>query len=73
MLAGAVEAEVDSIGRILIPEFLKEFAGLDADVIMAGVHTRVELWNEKRWNENKRKVAEKADSLAEKLGEIGAI
>lgn len=73
MLAGAVEAEIDSIGRILIPDFLKEFAGLDTDVIMAGVYSRVELWNEKRWNENKRKVADKADGLAEKLGEIGVI
>ncbi|HEY9583196.1 MAG TPA: division/cell wall cluster transcriptional repressor MraZ [Candidatus Paceibacterota bacterium] len=73
MLAGAVEAEVDSIGRILIPDFLKDFAGLDTSVIMAGVHTRVEIWDEKLWIEYKRKVVDKADSLAEKLGEIGAI
>src|SRR3989344_8173673 len=73
MLAGAVEAEVDSIGRILIPDFLKDFAGLDTSVIMAGVHTKVEIWDEKLWIEYKRKVVDKADSLAEKLGEIGAI
>jgi len=56
-----------------VPDFLKDFAGLKSDVIMAGVHTRVEIWDEKHWQNYKRGVIQKADSLAEKLGEIGAI
>ena len=73
MLAGAVEIEIDAIGRILIPEFLKEFAGLSSKVVFTGVHNRLEIWNEKKWKEYKRRVLKQADQLAEKLGEIGVI
>lgn len=71
MLAGAVEIEVDSLGRILLPDFLKEFAELDEKVVITGVHNRAEIWNEGRWIEYKKKIVEQADVLAEKLGEIG--
>lgn len=75
MLAGAQEIEVDSIGRILLPEFLREFAGIASKnkVVFAGVHSRVEIWDESRWKDYKAKVLKQADQLAEKLGEIGVI
>lgn len=72
-LSGAVEVEVDSVGRILVPDFLKEFAGLTQKVVLAGIHDRVEMWDEKRWNEYKRRIEGQADALAEKLGEIGVL
>ncbi len=72
-LSGAVEAEVDSVGRILVPDFLKEFAGLTSKVVLAGIHDRVEMWDEKRWIEYKRRIEGQADALAEKLGEIGIL
>ena len=71
MLAGAVEIDVDSIGRILIPDFLKPFAELVEKVVFTGVHNRIEVWNDKRWSEYKSKIEKQADKLAEKLGEIG--
>ena len=73
MLAGAVETEIDQIGRILIPDFLKEFAGLSTKVIVAGVHSRVEIWDEARWRVYKKRIRGQADELAQKLGEVGAI
>ncbi len=73
MLAGAVEIEIDAIGRILIPDFLRQFAGIDNKVVFAGVHSRVEIWDEGRWKEYKSKVLKQADHLAQKLGEIGVI
>ena len=73
MLGGAVELEIDALGRILIPDFLKEFAGLGGKVVIAGVHDRVEIWNEKTWNEYKARIGKQADVLAEKLGDIGAL
>jgi MraZ protein len=73
MLAGAVETDVDSIGRILIPDFLKEFAGLSERVIVAGVQVRLEIWDEPRWSAYKKRIRAQADQLAQKLGEIGAI
>jgi MraZ protein len=47
--AGAAEVEIDSAGRVLIPEFLREFAGLKSSITITGVHDRVELWDDKRW------------------------
>ncbi len=73
MLSGAVEVELDSMGRILIPDFLKSFAGLKVKVVIAGVYDRLEIWDEKRWLENTMRVEKMADSLAQKLGEVGAI
>lgn len=73
MLAGAVEVDVDSIGRILVPDFLKKFAGLKEKAVFAGVHNRVEIWNSDRWSEYKDRTQKQADKLAEKLGEIGAL
>ena len=72
-LSGAVEVEVDSVGRILVPDFLKDFAGLAQKVVLAGIHDRVEMWDENRWTEYKKRIEGQADQLAEKLGEIGVL
>lgn len=73
LLGGAVETEIDALGRILIPEFQKEFAGLSSKVVIVGVHNRLEIWNDKVWGEYKARMEKQADVLAEKLGELGAI
>jgi len=72
-LSGAVEAEVDSVGRILVPDFLKDFATLDTKVVLAGIHDRVEIWDENRWETYKKSIEAQADALAEKLGDIGVL
>jgi MraZ protein len=73
LLAGAVEAEVDAAGRILIPEFLKEFAELRSRVVLAGVLDRIEIWNEKTWEEYKRRIEKGADAMAQTLGDLGVL
>ncbi len=73
LLGGAVEADVDSIGRMLIPDFLKERAGLKGKAVLIGVKNRVEIWNDKVWNEYKAGVEKQADALAEKLGSVGVL
>jgi MraZ protein len=73
MLSGAVDSDVDSAGRILIPDYLKEFAGLESKVVLAGINDRVEIWNEEAWQEYKKRIEKQADALAEKLGEYGAL
>jgi MraZ protein len=73
MLAGASEVAVDSVGRILIPDHLREFANVEGQVIFAGVHNRVEIWNHDAWEAYKKNVLKDADTMAEKLGQIGAI
>jgi len=73
ILGGAVEVEFDKSGRILIPEFLKTFAGLSDRVFVTGAGNRVELWNETAWTTYADRIAGQADQLAEKLGEIGMV
>jgi MraZ protein len=71
MLAGAVDVEVDKQGRILIPDFLKNYAGLGKNVIVAGIYNRLEIWDEKKWKEYKKKAEKNTDEIAEQLGKLG--
>ena len=73
ILSGAAEVEVDTAGRILIPEHQKEFAGLGKSVVFAGVSDRVEVWDATAWKAYKARIEKQADAMAEKLGEIGAL
>ena len=72
-LSGAIEVEVDSVGRILVPDYLKEFGKLESSVVLAGIYNRIEIWDEKRWETYKSSIEQQADALAEKLGEIGVL
>ena len=71
LLAGAVEVEGDQLGRILVPDFLKNYAGLRQRVVVIGVYNRLEIWDEERWEAYKKDVEKNTDMIAEKLGELG--
>jgi len=71
LLGGAVEVEVDGAGRMLLPEYLKQRAGLKSKVVFIGVRDRAELWDEDAWNAYRGDVEAKAGSLAEKLSQAG--
>lgn len=71
MLAGAVEVEPDPLGRILVPDYLKQYAGLQQKVVIAGVYNRLEIWDQERWENYKAEAEKHTDMIAEKLGELG--
>ncbi len=73
MFGGASEIEVDSAGRILIPDFLKERANLSGKIAIIGVQNRAEIWNERAWSKYNAGVEGQAETLAEKLGSVGAL
>ena len=73
LLSGVAEVELDQLGRILIPENLREYAGLQKAVIVVGVGKRMEIWDEVKWNAYKNDIEKNGDQIAEKLGEIGMI
>lgn len=73
MLAGAAESDIDSAGRILIPDYLKEFAKLRGRVVLAGVSDRVEIWDEKLWSAYKRRIEKGAEDMAQTLGNLGIL
>ncbi len=70
--SGATDVEIDALGRILIPDYLKNFAGLKEKVIIVGVYRRLEIWDEENWKIYKERMEKQTDVLAEKLGEQGA-
>ena len=49
--SGAVEIVFDKQGRMLIPQFLKDFAAIKRDVMIVGVSNRIEIWAKDRWQE----------------------
>lgn len=67
MFGRAAEVEVDSIGRILIPDFLKNRIGLKNTAAIVGVEDRIEIWNENSWNKQKDLIEKEAEALSEKL------
>lgn len=73
MLSGATEVEFDALGRILVPDYLKNYAGLTKTAVIAGVYNRLEIWDENRWLAYKADIEKNSDSIAEKLGELGII
>ncbi len=73
LFGGATEVSFDTLGRVLIPDFLKAKAGLKGKVAIVGVHNRIELWESASWEAYKQDVEGRADTLAEKLGSVGAL
>lgn len=71
MLAGAMDLEFDSQGRITLPEYLRKFANLDKKTIIAGLYDRLELWNENDWDKYKEGAEEESSEIADALGDLG--
>jgi MraZ protein len=72
VISGATECPVDKQGRILVPPYLREHAGLDREVTVAGVGPKIELWDQGRFAGNlsntQARFPDMARSVAEKLG-----
>ena len=68
LLAGATTCEVDKQGRVLIPSVLREFAGLNKEVVLVGVLNRIEIWSKERWQENEY---DDMDEIAEHMAALG--
>lgn len=71
MLGGAMEVEFDSLGRILIPDYLKNYAGLKKRVVFVGLYDRIEIWDEIEFQKYKKKTEMAAGEIAERLKELG--
>lgn len=69
IIAGAMEVELDKQGRILVPPYLRSYAGLDKDCILAGLITKFEIWDKARFEAMR---AETEDNIDEDLAELAA-
>lgn len=68
--AGACEIEMDKQGRGLIPQNLKEYAGIEKEIVSIGVLTRVEIWSKEKWQEYNDSNVD-FESIAEKMSDLG--
>ncbi len=68
MLAGAMDVDIDKSGRVMIPEYLRTYAGLSKDVVVTGLYDRLEIWDETSWNEYATKTEGASNDIAERLG-----
>lgn len=68
-VAGATSCELDKQGRILVPGTLREFAGLEKDVVLTGNINRIEVWSKQKWSENSN--YDDMDAIAEGLEDLG--
>jgi len=71
MLSGAVDVDVDKQGRILVPDYLKDYAQLKKQVVITGVYNRLEIWDEDKWKAYKNNSEKNTDEIAEQLGKLG--
>jgi MraZ protein len=71
MLSGAVDVGLDKLGRILIPDYLKEYASLKKNVAILGLSNKIEVWDEKEWEGFKKKTETSVGDIAERLKELG--
>lgn len=70
-LAGAVDVEIDKLGRILVPPYLREFAELSKEGVLAGLHDHIELWNDKNWTNYIESIDRNSPEFSQTLTEMG--
>lgn len=68
-VAGATTCELDKQGRILLPGSLREFAGLEKEVVLTGMLNRIEIWSKEQWNDNNS--YDDMDEIAEQMTDLG--
>lgn len=71
MLAGAMEVEFDSQGRALLPQYLRLYAGLKKNAIIAGLYNRLEIWDKGKWSVYKEKTEKSTDQIAKHMADLG--
>jgi MraZ protein len=70
MLAGAMDVEMDKQGRIILPDYLRAFAGIKKKVVIAGLYNRLEIWDEGKWKKYKADTEKSSANIAENLEQI---
>ena len=70
-IAGACECAPDRQGRILLPPFLRDYAGLTHQVLFAGIGTNIEIWDRSRWDEEQQRAKGDLAQIGEALARFG--
>ncbi len=71
ILSSATEVELDKLGRILVPDYLKQYAGFSKNVVIAGLSNRLEIWDEAKWQQYSQNAEKGVEEIVSKLGPMG--
>lgn len=63
IVGSAMDVKLDSAGRILVPDYLKDYAGLEKQLIIVGLNDHIEIWDESKWNKYSPNLNEISDRL----------
>jgi len=70
MLAGAMDLQLDKQGRIILPDYLRKYAGIKKKAVIAGLFNRLEIWDEEKWEKYKTTTEKTSENIAEALEEL---
>ena len=71
MLSGAMDVQIDNQGRIVLPDYLRQYAGLTKKTVIAGLYSRLEIWDVRNWQTYKTATEKDSSEIAEAMGELG--
>jgi MraZ protein len=70
LFADAVDVQLDAQGRVLIPSGLREYAGIEREAVVVGVHTFIEIWTPATWDYQSESIDRDGSTVAERLADL---
>lgn len=70
-ISGATECSFDKQGRVLVPPVLRDYAGLEKEIVVAGMLNKIEIWSKDRWEDELKVSKDNFEEMAEVLSELG--
>lgn len=70
MFSGAVDGQLDGQGRVGLPVYLREYGAIEREAVVIGVNTRIEIWSKARWTDQRAKVEQNSEFIAEQLANL---
>lgn len=71
MLAGAMEVHIDKQGRMMLPDYLRSFAGITKNAVLAGLYNRIEIWDKSKWETYKKQTEKDTEHIADEMFDLG--
>jgi MraZ protein len=70
-ISSAAECSLDNQGRILIPQPLRKYAGLEKEVVLLGALKKIEIWDKKRWDDEIETLSNNIETISEAISQLG--
>lgn len=71
ILSGAADVEADKQGRVVLPSYLRQYATLGNQVVVAGLFNRIEIWDKAKWTDMNKGTEDNSSEIASRLADLG--